>query len=104
MKKRIRKKENKAGYTATSCGRVGRGGNARFPTLQLERDGPTNGPTNGQTDKASYRVACPQLKNRKKKLSELANEKSFSEGGKNPRQTLIWKVAQMINKKVSKLH
>ncbi|MEE3021833.1 MAG: hypothetical protein VX367_04230 [SAR324 cluster bacterium] len=55
-----------AGYTAISCGRVGRSGNARFPTLQLERDGPTNGPTDGptdgRTDKASYRVACPQLK------------------------------------------
>ena len=41
---------NKAGFTATSCGRVGRGGNARFPTFQLERDGPTNQPTNGPTD------------------------------------------------------
>ena len=27
---------NKAGYTATSCGWVGRGGNARFPTFRLE--------------------------------------------------------------------
>ena len=25
--------ENKAEYTATICGRVGRGGNARFPTF-----------------------------------------------------------------------
>ena len=40
---------NKAGYTATSCGRVGRSGNARFPTFQLERDGPTDGPTDGRT-------------------------------------------------------
>ena len=58
--------ENKAGYTATSCGRVGRGGNARFPTFQLDHHGPTdqrtNGPTDGRTDKPSYRVACPQLK------------------------------------------
>ena len=57
---------NKAGYTSTSWGRVGRGGNARFPTFQLERDGPTNQPTDqptdGRTDKASYRDACPQLK------------------------------------------
>ena len=37
---------------------VGKGGNARFPTFQLERDGPTD----QRTDKASYRVACPQLK------------------------------------------
>ena len=41
---------NKAGYTATSCGRVGRGGNARFPTFQLERDGPTDRPTDRPTD------------------------------------------------------
>ena len=36
-------------------------------TWQLERDGRTNGPTNGRTDKASYRVAWPQLKNEKMK-------------------------------------
>ena len=54
---------NKAGYTAnTSRGRVGRGGNARFPTFRLERDGPTDGPTDRRTDKASYRVASPRLK------------------------------------------
>ena len=57
---------NKAGYTAISCGRVGRSGNARFPTFQLDDPGRTNGPTDqrtdGWTDKASYRVACPQLK------------------------------------------
>ena len=41
---------NKAGYTAISCGRVGRGGNTRFPTFQLERDGPTNQPTDRPTD------------------------------------------------------
>ena len=62
--------KNKAGYTAnTSCGRVGRGGNARFHTFQLDHHGPTNRPTdqltNGRTDKASYRVACPRLKNQK---------------------------------------
>ena len=47
---------------AISCGRVGRGGNTRFPTFQLKRDGLTNQPTDERTDKASYRVACPQLK------------------------------------------
>ena len=36
--------KNKAGYTAnTSRGRVGRGGDACFPTFWLERDGPTDG-------------------------------------------------------------
>ena len=43
--------ENKAGYTAnTSRGRMGRGGNACFPTFRLERDGPTDQPTNQPTD------------------------------------------------------
>ena len=49
---------NKAGYTAISCGRVGRGGYARFPTFQLDHYGPTDtfrlvvtdGPTKGLTD------------------------------------------------------
>ena len=46
-----RDKPNKAGYTAnTSRGRVGRGGNACFPTFRLERDGPTNQPTNQPTN------------------------------------------------------
>ena len=41
------KQENKAGYTAnTSCGRVGRGGNARCHTFQLDHHGPTDGRTN----------------------------------------------------------
>ena len=35
---------NKAGYTAISCGRVGRGRNARFPTFQLDHHGPTDQP------------------------------------------------------------
>ena len=55
---------NKAGYTAnTSCGRVGRGGNASFHVFRLVfTDGRTDRRTDGQTDKGSYRVACPQLK------------------------------------------
>ena len=54
----------KAGYTAnSSCGRVGRGGIARFHTFRLVlMDGRMDGPTDGRTDKGSYRVACPQLK------------------------------------------
>ena len=44
-------RDNKAGYTAnTSCGRVGRGGNARFLTFQLDHHGPTNRRTDGRTD------------------------------------------------------
>ena len=42
---------NKAGYTASiSCGRVGRGGNARFHIFQLDHHGPTDQRTNGPTD------------------------------------------------------
>ena len=71
-------KENKAGYTATSCGWVGRGGNARFYSFRLngygrtdqQTDGRTDGRTNGRTDrrtdrrtgKASYKVACVRPK------------------------------------------
>ena len=36
---------NKAGYTVISCGRVGRGVNARFPTFRLDGYGPTDRPT-----------------------------------------------------------
>ena len=54
--------KSKAVYTATSCGRVGRGGKVRFHTFQLERDGPTDRPTDRRTDKAGYRVACTRLK------------------------------------------
>ena len=46
---------NKAGYTATSCGQVGRSGNARFHTFQSLR---TNRPMDRRTDKASYVVEC----------------------------------------------
>ena len=44
-------KKNKAGDTAnTSCGRVGRGGNARFHTFQLDHhDGPIDRRTDGRT-------------------------------------------------------
>ena len=54
--------KNKAGYTAISCGQVGRGGNARFPTFRLDHYGPTDGQTDGRTDKVSYRIASHRLK------------------------------------------
>ena len=49
------------------CGQVGRGGNTVFSTFCLvltnrPTDRWTNRRTNGWTDKACYRVACPQLK------------------------------------------
>ena len=53
---------NKAGYTAISCGRLGRGGNARFLTFRLDGYRRTDRRTDRRMDKASYRVACPQLK------------------------------------------
>ena len=44
--KHVQQLFNKAGYTAISCGRVGRGGNARFSTFRLVD-------TDGRTDKGS---------------------------------------------------
>ena len=39
-----KEEQNKAGYTAnTSCGRVGRGGNARFHIFQHDHYGQTDG-------------------------------------------------------------
>ena len=53
-KKRVKQTEketNKAGYTATSCGQVGRGGNARFHTFRLVlTDRRTYRRTDGRTD------------------------------------------------------
>ena len=52
MKRLSRLFGNKAGYTAnTSCGRVGRGENARFHSFRLMlTDRPTDRPTDGPTD------------------------------------------------------
>ena len=66
--------ENKAGYTATSCGRVGRGGNMRFHTFQLDHYQRTN----GRMDKASYGVASPRLKIILLSLSQGAQEGAIS--------------------------
>ena len=45
------KKDNKPGYTATCCGRVGRGGNVRFLLFNSSvTDQPTNQPTDRPTD------------------------------------------------------
>ena len=51
-KKGIKKewRRNKAGYTANTIrGRVGRGGNARFHTFQLDHHGPTDQRTDRRT-------------------------------------------------------
>ena len=46
MNGKINNRMNKAECTVnTSCGRVGRGGNARFQTFQLDHYGRTNGQT-----------------------------------------------------------
>ena len=48
--------------------------NARFPTFQLDyHDRPTDRPIDRQMDKASYRVACPQLKTKKSKKLKKTN-------------------------------
>ena len=43
-----------------------------FSHFSTRADGQTNGPTDGRTVKASYRVACPQLK-RKRKEEEVVS-------------------------------
>ena len=75
-KKRVKQTEketNKAGYTTTSCGQVGRGGNARFHTFRLVL---TDRRTDRRTDKGSYRVACPQLKRLLMDSGRGCNEKT----------------------------
>ena len=54
----VKKVENKAGYTATSCGRVGRGGNARFHTFELDHYRRTDQRTDGRTDGQSLLKSC----------------------------------------------
>ena len=55
---------------ATSCGRVGRAEMRVFPLFNLIiKDQRTEGRTDGQTDKASYRVVCPQ----KSKMANFLN-------------------------------
>ena len=61
-----RKRIIKAGYTATSYGRVGRGINARFPPFWIDHFGPMDQRLDRRRDqwmdKDSYRVECLQLK------------------------------------------
>ena len=45
--------------------RGGQGRKCAFPHFSTRVHGPTDQPTDGRTDKASYRVACPQLKIKK---------------------------------------
>ena len=40
----------------------GQGRKCAFPHLSTRVHRPTDQPTDGRTNKASYRVACPQLK------------------------------------------
>ena len=49
--KRQKKKIKKAGYTTISCGRAGKGGNARFFSLfgSMVTDGRMDRPTDGQS-------------------------------------------------------
>ena len=71
---------NKAGYTANiSRGWVGRGGNVRFPTFRLVS---TDRPTDGRMDKASYRVACPQLKRKRKRKRRSKGRRRKERKGK----------------------
>ena len=63
--KKRRKETNKAGYTASSCGRVGRGGIAYFSTFRLDQYGPMDGPTDRRT-KPLMELRVRNKKQRKK--------------------------------------
>ena len=52
---------------------------AEMPVFPLFNSMIPDGPTDGRTDKASYRVACPQLKTR---LSVTRNPPSHRQNGK----------------------
>ena len=70
----ISKFKYRVGYTATSCGRVGRDEMhiSHFSTRSLPTNGRTGRLTDQRTGKASYRVACLQLK-RKKQVITLSS-------------------------------
>ena len=72
-------KKNKAGYMATSCGRVGRGVFPLFNSSVTDgrTDRWTDGPTDRRTDQASYRVACPQLKRKQRNKRALRSEITY---------------------------
>ena len=76
-------KRNKAGYTVTRCGRVGRGGNARFPTFHY---GPTDRWTDGLTDKASYKSCVSSTK----KLTIPNNTKQWCTGFNSTTARIVW--------------
>ena len=70
---------NKAGYTATSCGRVGRGGNVRFPTFRLDRYGPTDGLTDGPTDGRTKPLIELRVRNLKRISPESQSQTRFDQ-------------------------
>ena len=71
--------------------------NTHFSQFQLERnnssvtdgrlDQQTNGPTDQRTDKASYRVACPQLKRKKQRIRKRNGRKRKRKGIKGIRES-----------------
>ena len=93
IKSTVKWEINKAGSTAnTNCGRVGRGGNTRFHTFQLDHHDQR---TDGRTDKAFYRVACPQLKTKKKKKKtklqrKIARTIKQTDAKTHNNKTIIW--------------
>ena len=67
--------KNKAGYTATSCGRVGRGGNARFHTFELDYYRRADGWTDQRTDGQSLLQSCVFATKKKRKERGHGREK-----------------------------
>ena len=46
-----------------------------FSRFLTHADGQTDGPMDGRTDKASFRVACPQRKTKRKQMNKRNNKK-----------------------------
>ena len=95
FKERMMKKKdqyllnNKAGYTAISCRRVGRGGNTRFPTFQLERS--TNQPTDRPTDGRTKPFIELRVRN-KKTILERVTFADFWQNNSSSGKSVRWSV------------
>ena len=63
----------------------GQGRKCMFPHFSTRVHWPTDQPTNRQTDKASYRVACPQLKRRP--YRHLSTARDWNKAGYTLRQS-----------------
>ena len=68
--------------------------------MDRRTDGPTNGPTDRRTDKASYRVACPQLKmNLEMEIAEAYEDMMTVQGFKTMVMTILMVEKLVVTKR-----